>query len=36
MACILFCPWLRSFWQVTTIPLGMCTMRTALSVVLTC
>ena len=26
----------RSFWQLTTIPVGMCVMRTAESVVFTC
>ncbi len=31
----LFCSWLFSFWQLTTMPLGMCVRRTAESVVLT-
>ena len=34
-ACSLFCSWLFSFWQDTTIPDGTCVMRTAESVVLT-
>ena len=32
----LFCTWLRSFWHWTTMPVGMCVMRTAESVRLTC
>ena len=35
IACSLFWSWLRSSWQVTTIPLGRWVMRTAESVVLT-
>ena len=35
IACSLFCSWLFSFWQLATIPLGTCVMRTAESVVLT-
>ena len=31
----LFCSWLFSFWQLTTIPVGWWVMRTAESVVLT-
>ena len=31
----LFCSWLFSFWQLTTMPVGRCVMRTAESVVLT-
>jgi hypothetical protein len=31
----LFLSWLRSSWQETTSPVGMCVMRTAESVVLT-
>ena len=31
----LFCSWLFSFWQLTTIPVGRCVMRTAESVVFT-
>ena len=31
----LFLCWLRVFWQVTMIPVGRCTIRTALSVVFT-
>ncbi len=31
----LFCSWLFSFWQDTTVPVGRCVMRTAESVVLT-
>ena len=31
-----FLIWLRSFWQVTTIPVGMCVNLIALSVLLTC
>src|SRR5205814_2195238 len=31
----LFCSWDRSFWQETTMPVGMCDSRTAESVVLT-
>ena len=31
----LFCSWLRSFWQVTTMPVGTCVRRTAESVVFT-
>ena len=34
-ACSLFCSWLFSFWQDTTVPVGRCVMRTAESVVLT-
>lgn len=35
-AWLLFCPWLRSFWHDTAMPVGRCTTRTAESVVLTC
>jgi hypothetical protein len=31
-----FLCWLRSFWQVTTVFVGMCVMRIAESVTLTC
>jgi hypothetical protein len=31
-----FLCWERSCWQATTMPLGMCVMRTAESVVFTC
>ena len=31
----LFCSWLFSSWHVTTIPVGLCVIRTAESVVLT-
>ena len=34
-ACSLFCSWLFSFWQLTTIPVGTWVIRTAESVVLT-
>ena len=36
IALMRFCSWLRSFWQVTTMPVGMWVMRTAESVLLTC
>ena len=36
IAVALFWIWLRSFWQDTTIPVGMCVIRTAESVLLTC
>jgi len=32
MACSLFCSWLFSFWQDTTMPVGRCVIRTAESV----
>ena len=32
----LFAAWLRSFWTATTMPLGMCVIRTAESVLFTC
>ena len=35
IACSLFCSWLFSFWQLTTMPVGRWVMRTAESVVLT-
>ena len=35
IAMALFWIWLRSFWHVTTVPVGICVMRTAESVVLT-
>ena len=35
MAVALFCIWLRSFWQETTIPVGRWVSRTAESVVFT-
>ena len=35
LARALFCNWERSFWQVTTTPVGRCVMRTAESVVFT-
>ena len=35
MHAALFWIWLRSFWQVTTMPLGKCVTRTAESVVFT-
>jgi hypothetical protein len=35
IACSLFCSWLFSFWQLTTMPVGTCVMRTAESVVFT-
>ena len=35
MACSLFCSWLFSFWQDTTMPVGRCVIRTAESVVFT-
>ena len=35
MALALFCSWLFSFWQETTVPVGMWVSRTAESVVLT-
>ncbi len=31
----LFCSWLFSFWQDTTMPVGTCVIRTAESVVFT-
>ena len=31
----LFCSWLFSFWQLATMPVGTCVIRTAESVVLT-
>ena len=34
-ACSLFCSWLFSFWQLTTMPVGRWVIRTAESVVLT-
>ena len=36
MARARFWCWLRSFWQLTTMPVGRCVMRTAESVLLTC
>jgi len=35
IAVALFCSWLRSFWQATTMLVGRWVMRTAESVVLT-
>ena len=36
MATSRFWVWERSFWQVTTIPVGRCVRRTAEEVLLTC
>ncbi len=36
MAVCLFAPCERSFWHWTTVPVGLCVMRTAESVLFTC